>query len=110
MSALASAVRTTGINWESVAAVAACVAVMVTVVLWLFARVDRRRQAASDKRDAEFTRANAELKNEFTQAINHLSDVLTAKLETKEAVAQISVRLARLEGAAGASGVNDTQR
>lgn len=86
----AAAVRTTGVNWESVAAITGIVAVIMTVVLWIFNRRDKRQEEQ-----------NNELRHEFTRAINNLSDVLLAKLETKEAVAQISVRLARVEGAAG---------
>lgn len=87
------AVRTTGINWESVVAITGILALMMTGVLYAFSRRDQRQAVQND-----------ELRQEFTAAVNHLSDVLTAKLETKEAVAQISVRLARLEGAASRPG------
>lgn len=48
-------------------------------------------------------RRNNAIKDQITDSVNHLSDVLLAKLETKEKVAQISERLARLEGAAGSA-------
>lgn len=99
----AQIVRTVGINWESVgvivAAVGVIVALVVPMVVWLSSRRDRRSENALDLQRA----ANVELKQDFTDAINHLSDILTAKLETKETVAQISVRLARLEGAAASA-------
>lgn len=86
----ATAVHTTGINWESVAAIAAVVAVIMSVVLWIMSRRDRRQQAF-----------NQEVQTDITAAVNHLSDVLMAKLETKETVSRISERLARVEGSMG---------
>lgn len=86
----AAAVHTTGINWESVAAIAAAVGAIMTVVIWIFNRRDRRQADLS-----------AELRREFTEAIDHLSEVLVARLETKETVSGLAVRLARLEGALG---------
>lgn len=84
------AVHTAGVNWESVGAIAAVVAVIMTVVLFIMARRDRRQQAF-----------NTEVQTDITAAVNHLSDVLMAKLETKETVARISERLARVEGSMG---------
>jgi uncharacterized membrane protein len=85
----AEAVRTTGINWESVSAICAIVAIMLTFVIWIFNRRDVKQQAE-----------NQQIRNDITESVNHLSEVLLAKLETKETVSRISERLARLEGAA----------
>lgn len=90
-SGLASqAVRTTGINWESVAAIAAIVGILLTVLLWVFGRQDKRREAQA-----------AELRGDMTSSLDHLAEVLTAKLETKDTVARISERLARVEAVIG---------
>lgn len=94
---LAAAVQTTGINWESVGVIIAALTVIVTIMLYVLSRKDRRQHDSSVQLEARFS----EMQQEFTTAINHLSDVLMAKLETKESVARISERLARLEGAAG---------
>lgn len=96
---LAAAVQTKGINWESVSVIIAAVAVIVTIMLFVLGRRDRRQHDTSVQLETRFN----EMQQEFTTAINHLSDVLMAKLETKESVARISERLARLEGAAGSS-------
>jgi sensor domain CHASE-containing protein len=81
-----SAVHTAGINWESVTAIAGCVAVIMTVVIWVFNRRDHRQAAQNDA-----------LRTEFTHSIDALTQVLLAKLETKDTVARISERLARVE-------------
>lgn len=83
-------VRTTGINWESVAAIAAIMGALIALMTFWITRRDRTQ------RDL-----NAQMESSITDAVNHLSDVLMAKLETKETVARISERLARLEGASG---------
>jgi hypothetical protein len=97
-----NAVHTTGVNWESVAAIAGCVAVIVTIVIWIFNRRDKRTSAELARREQLQREQFEDIRRDFTDSINHLSEVLLAKLETKETVAQISNRLARLEGAAGA--------
>lgn len=93
----AQVVRTTGINWESVAAIAALVGVILTVLLWVFGRQDQRRE-----------RATNELRNDMTSSLDHLAEVLTAKLETKDTVARISERLARVEAVIGLGTNNST--
>ena len=90
--AAGTVVRTTGINWESVAAIAAIVGILLTLILFVFNRQDKRRE-----------RVNLELRNDMTSSIDHLSEVLTAKLETKDTVARISERLARVEAVVGIS-------
>jgi hypothetical protein len=85
-----AAVHTVGINWESIGVIAAIVGVGFSIVVWITARRDARSQLR-----------NEDIKNEINVSVNHLSDVLLARLETKETVARISERLARLEGAAG---------
>lgn len=93
--------HTTGINWQSIGAIGGLLAIAVTILLYVLNRRDTRRAQIVEIRDREMERRNEEIKNEIATAVDHLSDVLTAKLETKETVARISERLARVEGASG---------
>jgi hypothetical protein len=86
-------VHTSGVNWESVGVIVAAISVIITVMLWVFARQDRRRE-----------RTAIELRDDMRHSLDHLSDVLTAKLETKDTVARISERLARVEAVMGING------
>lgn len=83
-------VRTTGINWESVSAIGAILLILQGLFFWSVQRRERKRDAEQD-----------EVRREISESVNHLSEILLAKLETKETVARISERLARVEGAAG---------
>lgn len=98
-------VHTTGINWESLGAIVGIISVIIVLMLWYFDRRDRRRLADAqalerdrEKREDDRAAENMDLRREFTSAITNLSEVLTAKLETKETVARISERLAHVEG------------
>lgn len=84
-----STVHTSGINWASVGAIIGGITVVLSIMGWIFARRDKKNEEQ-----------NEAIKQEISTAIENLSTVLLAKLETKEKVAQISERLARLEGAA----------
>jgi hypothetical protein len=86
------AVHTTGVNWQSVGVIVALLGVLVAVLLWYF---DRREKVRADESEI--------LRREITGAVNHLSTVLLAKLETKETVSRISERLSRVEAVIGAS-------
>lgn len=93
-------VHTSGINWQSLAAILAGFAAIAGVLLaWT-----ERRQSG--------------LKNQIADSVNHLSDVLMARLETKEAVAAlrveviqsfnlVNVKIARLEGIQRISDADD---
>lgn len=81
-------VKSTGINWESVAAIVALMSVVVTIMLYVITRRDRQTSVE-----------NQEIKQEISSAVDRLQEVLLAKLETKETVSRISERLARVEGA-----------
>jgi hypothetical protein len=87
-------VTTTGINWESVGALAAIFGIMLSLITLYFARRDIRQQRHAVRQEKQ----NEEIKDQIATSINTLSEVLQAKLETKEVVNQISVRLARVEG------------
>lgn len=76
---MSAAVHTTGINWESVATIAASVVVVVTAITSWFTR-------------------------QITKAIDNLSTVLQLKLETKDVVNGINLRLRGVEVA-----LNDLQ-
>ena len=78
-----SAVHTTGLNWESLAVIFGGFATVAGIML---AWTEHRQRA---------------MKDQIADAVNHLSDVLQAKLETKDAVNAINIRLARLEGSRG---------
>lgn len=97
----AEAVHTTGINWESVGIISGIISAWVIVLLTAMTIWLSRRDKRLEARNEELAQQNNEIKDEITASVNHLSEVLLAKLETKEAVNQISVRLARVEGAAG---------
>lgn len=84
-----ASVHTIGINWESIGVILGFVTLGFTMLAYWMTRRDAKQEVR-----------NNEIKDEISQSVNHLSDVLLAKLETKEAVARISERLARLEGAA----------
>jgi hypothetical protein len=86
---LAATVRTTGLNWESLAVIFAGFA---TIAGFLLTWSEHR---------------SSQNKAEITDAVNRLSDVLQAKLETKQVVSGISERLARLEGSISASGTTN---
>lgn len=85
-------VHTTGINWESVAAIAAIGAILQGGFMWMVARKDKKREDA-----------NEATKTEIADSVNHLSEVLLAKLETKDRVNAIDVRLSKVEGAISAN-------
>lgn len=87
-----SIVHTTGINWESVAAIAAVGAILQAGFFWVIARRDKVRSTETEQ-----------TKQEIAGAVNHLSEVLLAKLETKETVSAINARLSRVEGAVNAN-------
>lgn len=72
MTMAGAAVHTTGINWESVATIAASVVVVVTAITSWFTR-------------------------QITHAINDLSTTLQLKLETKDVVNGINLRLTGVE-------------
>lgn len=79
------AVKTTGLNWESLSVIVGAFAAVAAVMLtWTEHRAVNQKTQIAD-------------------AVNYMAQVLEAKLETKEVVTQISIRLARLEGALGQS-------
>lgn len=78
------AVHTTGVNFESIGVIVACIAVMLTIMGMYIARRDH---------------AQEKIKTEIADAINHQTEVLLAKLETKETVSRISERLTSVETA-----------
>jgi hypothetical protein len=75
----AAVVHTSGINWESIGTILGGFAAIAAVLVTL----GERRQAA--------------IKNEIADSVNHLSEVLQAKLETKDTVNRLSERIARVE-------------
>jgi hypothetical protein len=100
-SALTEAVRTTGINWESVGVIVSLVGVLVGAILWWLTRRDQRLRNAAELRDQQQRAENLAIKQEISSAVGQLSEVLLAKLETKDTVSRISERLARVEASIG---------
>lgn len=78
------------INWASTSAILGVIIAGLGLIIALIQRRERKQQEQ-----------NQEIKREITESIDHLSEVLLAKLETKEKVSQISERLARIEGQRG---------
>jgi hypothetical protein len=77
-------VHTSGINWESVAAIVGGIGTFILAALvWIIGLIERRNKA---------------IKDEITNAVNNLAQVLEAKLETKDAVSQLRVEVAELKG------------
>jgi membrane protein implicated in regulation of membrane protease activity len=96
-------VHTSGINWQEIGVISGIVGILVTLIIWLFNRKDKKRDKENDQLRRDQKQLTEDMRRDITDAVNHLSEVLLAKLETKDTVAAISVRLARLEGAAGAA-------
>ena len=78
-----------GISWQTVGVIIGAFSALITALVVLQERRNRT------------------IKDEIKSSVDHLSDVLLAKLETKESVARISERLARIEGAASISRLGD---
>ena len=97
-------VHTTGINWESIGAILGGFGTATSVLL---AYVGRR----ADKRDALHASQMRDVREDFQTGLRQMGTLLSAKLETKETVANLGQRVARLEGerikARGRIGVPD---
>lgn len=70
-----------GINWATVGIILGGFAALISLLI----SIQERRNRA--------------IKDQIVESVDHLSEVLMAKLETKETVAGLNVRIARLEGA-----------
>lgn len=88
----AQIIHASGINWIGISPILALLIGAGSLIVTLQVRRENRQDARSE-----------DVKNEITTSVDHLSEVLLAKLETKETVARISERLARLEGASRAN-------
>jgi N-glycosylase/DNA lyase len=77
--AAVSTVHTSGINWESVSVIIGSV---VAALVFLVSLQERRA---------------ATIRNDIGEAVNHLAEVLTAKLETKDVVNSLKVDVAALK-------------
>ena len=96
MIALAT-VHTSGINWASIGTIAGIVFFAFSMMTWFLMRREKR----SDEQ-------NEQIKEQISTAVNALGDRLILQLETKEVVAKISERLARVEGAMRLDGTKTT--
>jgi hypothetical protein len=77
-------VHTSGINWESVAAIVGGIGIFVlSALIWVVQLVEKRNRAVRD---------------EITNAVTNLGIVLEARLETKDSVNQLRIELAQLKG------------
>jgi uncharacterized membrane protein len=85
-------VHTTGINWQSVAVIVGSLGVFIlSAMIWFVALIDRR---------------NRTIRTEISSAVDNLAAVLTARLETKDAVNQLRVEVAQLKGQIEREGMN----
>lgn len=87
-------VHTTGIN---ILGVLAILIPVISCLIGLAVFIDQRNQRRETKREQFVERIQAETKDEITTAVNHLSEVLLERLETKESVNQIRVDLAAVK-------------
>jgi hypothetical protein len=83
-------VHTTGINWGSVTAIFGSFVAAVSVLLGY---VGKR----ANKRDAIHAQETALMRADFQKGLRDLGNVLSLKLETKEAVYALDRRVTRLE-------------
>lgn len=73
-------VKTSGINWPSVLLIAGSIVGCIVALLGFLDIRQRRRQD--------------DIRDEITRAVNHLSDVLLEKLETKDNVNDLKTEVA----------------
>lgn len=86
-SLLSSAVvHTTGINWESIGAIAGIVTALFGAFTWYVARRDKAQRELVSK-----------IEKNTSSSIDNLSTLLLEKLETKENVNQIRVDMAAIK-------------
>ena len=83
-------VHTTGVNIESLAIILGGIAAMASAIVVI---QERRTRAIRDQAD--------DIRGEIKTAVEHLGDVLTARLETKDKVSTLNARVARVEGVLG---------
>lgn len=84
-------VRTNGIN---LAAVLAIVLPMIATLVGIATYLDSRSKRREDRRETFTQKMQSEYKEDITNAVNNLRDVLLERLETKEAVNQVRIELA----------------
>lgn len=84
-------VHTSGINLASLVSIIAGFAAVATVMLSMIYR-------RIDKRDKAHETEIANLRKDFTDGLTNLGNLLSARLETKDAVSEIKERLSKLEG------------
>ena len=96
-----AAVHTTGINWLGISPILGVIITGMALIITFQERRENKREKIQKAREIQQERQNQEIKQEIASSVDHLSEVLLAKLETKEAVSRISERLARIEGSKG---------
>lgn len=91
-------VHTSGINWASIATIVSAFAAIVTVLLTYINRRANKRDALQQQEIQQRNKEMVDLRTDFTKGLKDLGNLLSARLETKEKVAALDVRVARLEG------------
>lgn len=94
MLATATQVHTTGIN---IAAVLSIVLPVVGAILGVGTFLDNRTKRREERRDKFVEQIQQETQKEITTAVNHLSEVLLERLETKQAVNDLRVTIAGMQ-------------
>ena len=71
---------------------------MVGVLLTFVTYRQNQRDRMHDREQTNRAKEMQDLRADMTASVNHLGEILLAKLETKESVAVINSRLSKLEG------------
>lgn len=77
-------VQTTGINWESVSVIVGTLGTLLIGCLAFFLGLIQKH--------------NTQIRHDISSSVDHLSEVLTAKLETKDAVNELRIEFVELKG------------
>lgn len=88
---------TNSINWEQTGTIIAAVVAIFSIITYYTGRRDNRQDQRDKALRDDFTNAINEMRTDLTGSIDHLAEVLNAKLETKETVARLSERVRALE-------------
>lgn len=86
-------VQTRGVN---LAAVLAIVLPIASVLIALVGYLDVRSSRREARRETASEKLQNNIKTEITDSVNHLSEVLLERLETKEAVSAVRTEVAKM--------------
>lgn len=87
-------VRTTGVNLEGVLAI---VLPVIGTIIAVGGYINSRTARREDRREKFLQSIQENTQKEITSAVNHLSEVLLERLETKQAVNELKITIASLQ-------------